>query len=87
MSAKGYKGKVGVKEGFLFNKRTEKGYTTLSEALEAEARCGCGIDCCEGVVNIHDQEDGKSVSLYSVGGVLKFKDGDGAVYTVTLVAD
>lgn len=40
-----------------------KQLTSLSEALAAEAKCGCGIDCCRGIITLWDQETGKRVEI------------------------
>ena len=87
MQKKSYNGQTGIKLGVLYNKATTDTYEQLTDALKAEADCGCGIDCCAGELALPDQATNARTAIYVVDGVLKFKDGDGTVYTVTIVAD
>lgn len=41
----------------IFSNAKGKAINTLAEALAEEAKCGCGIDCCKGVITLWDQDD------------------------------
>lgn len=80
-------GQVGIRSGLLYNKKTERSYEQLVDAMKAEADCGCGIDCCSGELVLPDKTTGKATGFYVDNGVLKFRDGAGTVYTVGITED
>lgn len=61
--------KVKVIEGVLSTKH--KSITNLSDALSEDSKCGCGIDCCEGVIRLEDKDTGIPHVVYVFGGELQ----------------
>lgn len=53
----------------LFRRRRDGKGFHLESALQELAKC-CGVDCCEGVIRITDQETGEIVEISVVDGVL-----------------
>ena len=47
---------------------------TFSEVLAEEAKCGCGIDCCKGIITLWDQDTGKRVEISVASLVVKAKE-------------
>ena len=74
-----FKGVVRILGGALA--RGNKGLDTLREALTEEARCGCGIDCCDNRIVIPDKQDGKVYELVVINGVLHIGEKDSGTHT------
>lgn len=46
---------------------------TLNDGLREEAKCGCGIDCCENKMVLKDQSNGNTYEFVFDAGVMKFR--------------
>lgn len=79
---------VKITDGILFKirKGVRQGYTYLQEALNDQAKCGCGVYCCEGEnkLLLTAQDTQIVYELYAVGGQLVLKNtADGSTANVT----
>ena len=63
------KGNTRINPGTAYGK-DGKQLTSVEELLTAEAKCGCGIDCCKGQITLWDQETDERVAIMVVGGAL-----------------
>lgn len=64
------KGVVRYLMAFAFTKKG-KPITTQREAWRAEAKCGCGIDCCYSALVLKDQITGEPTYIYVEDGEVK----------------
>lgn len=60
-----------------------KQITTQQDAWAEDAKCGCGIDCCNNELVLKDKTTGDITKLYFDNGSL-FVDVAGTVYEATL---
>lgn len=74
---------VGFRSGIVINKETKDSYSTLQDAMEDEAKCGCGIDCCNNELILRDKSTGEKIAIYVEGGEIMFRLADGSTKTVT----
>jgi len=85
---KSFIGQVIYRVGLIVNGKNEDSYEYQTDAWAAEARCGCGIDCCERELVLTDKiTEAGFVSLFFEDGVMKFRLADGSVYAVTAVLE
>lgn len=80
---------VKITDGILFKirKGVRQGYTSLQEALNDQAKCGCGVSCCDGEnkLLLRAQDTDIAYEMYATGGQLVLKNTvDGS--TVNIVA-
>lgn len=80
----GYDGKVAYRAGSVINSDGH-GFEKQTDAWQAEAECGCGIDCCNRELVLTDQTTGVVNSLYfDDGGLFTRNHATGVVSQVTL---
>lgn len=75
---KDLKGRVKYMGHIAFNKKGEQ-ITTQREAWREDAKCGCGIDCCENTLVLADKSTGRIYNIFVEDGVLKATPKDGIV--------
>lgn len=76
---------VKILPGFFFG-RNKKPIHTLRDAMAEEAKCGCGIDCCNNELILTDKTSDTKVKLYFDSGGLVVETSDGTKYDATLTA-
>lgn len=79
------KGAIKYLAGHVFTKDGVQ-VESQQEAWRKEAKCGCGIDCCENELVLTDKSASTGVSLYFEGGELRIRLADGSVFRATLTA-
>lgn len=84
MGVEKLKGMVSIAAGIFRNRKTGDSHESLQEALRAEAKCGCGIDCCEKELVLEDKTTGDFMALYfDNGGVFVKNKTTGVVSELT----
>jgi hypothetical protein len=85
MGVKKLMGMVSIAAGIFRNRKTGDSYESVQEVWRAEAKCGCGIDCCEKELVLEDKTTHDFMSLYfDNGGAFVRNHTTGVVSELTL---